>query len=572
MAFDERKSLAARIDSMLRTAINEREGLSTRWATNEAYYRNQPPGLPSKAFPDAEQYHVPLTQPKIDALTASVCGTITGADPYVIAKTHGQKQDRMEPLENDIHYLLEAARFDLQLRRAAVVSGCCGVSIMRVMFETYVQGFGASHHEHAMTLDEVENPLADAMGKIRYAGLAVDVIHPNDFAIFPSSCTLIQSAKALGHRFYRRVQEVMEFQAAGRYYDDVDVKGGDSPDEHQSGRDTAYAKSHTAHSEEDIDQLVELWSLLVRLDLNEDGVEETYEITYALSDQEILDIRPYLLSRPWYFDFRYHVEYGGFWPAGSVAQNLQGLQAVYNELHNLLIDGSYISAFPPIFYDGSPLVANQAERYAPGDMIQTEGGMTPYSPTARFNGQYILPAIQQIERIADQTVRISQNGGGTQMRSGITATEVAQIAAAQQAGINEYVANMGLSVVQVAQFSAELYRMNFLVIKSLHLDALMLEDPPPATVRYELNGKSALNTAAVQITNAQMLMQFAQDVETGLDKYELAKALVDASQLRNGEKIQHPKEEVLALMAQMQQQAQMMDEQAMLSQAMGGAA
>lgn len=542
LTLERRKELATELGTMIQAGIDQRGSLQERWDVNEAFYRNQPPLIPSKVWKDAAQYHIPLVQPKVDTLVAATTGTIIGSEPYVIARERGDEQARMEEQENDIHYLMEGGAFDSCIVRAATIAACCGVCPVRVSFDVEAQGFGSVHEDQSITLDvDLETPKGNV--KVRYAGVVFDVIHPADFIMYPAAARRIPAAKLVGYRFYRRVAEVRELQKAGRYFEDVEIFGGDMPEVYAAGRDEAYARSSPSTSiASSEDQLVELWSCILRMDCDGDGVEELYDVVYAEGMTELLLFEPYKMSRPWFFDFRFHEEYGSFWPAGSIAQNLQGLQLMYSELHNLLLDGSYMTAFPPIFMDGSAMMGQQQRRYEPGEVIPTEGGVQPYSPNTRFDPGAMPMMIQQIERLADTVVRISANGQGTQFRSGITATEVAQVAAGQQQGIDQYIQRLGVAVVQVTQFIAELYRLNFDLLKSLHGTALQLEEPPSDTARYELNGKSPVNTAASRIANAQMLMQFADDPQVGADKYELFKALLENSQLPNGEKCQIPKE------------------------------
>lgn len=551
------EQLAARVDGWVEAGKQQHGDIGERWKVNEAFYRNQPTRKASRVFPDAEQYHMPLVQPKIDALTGNVSQSILSQSPYLICRLRGPRSDRMEDVEADLQYLFETGAFDVVFDEALLLAALCGVGIIRTTFKLEVEGFGAQHEQTALALNEEiitdEGPI-----KVRYAGIEFVAIHPADFIVYPANVKVMSGAKMVGHRYYRRVQEIEEMQKSGEYYNWVDpIAGGDSPTEEASGRDYAYAGGNpTVSIDEPKDELVRCWSLIVRLDLNEDGIEERYVIEFAESMSQILRIEKYdELSRPWYVDIRFHQEYGGFFPAGSPAQNLQGLQLMNTEILNLLLDGSLFGAFPPVFVDGNAFNVNIQRSYKPGEIIPTEGGMTPYSPLSRFDPGALPLVAQYVSQAADQAVRISMNGVGSQLRSGTTATEVAQIAAGQNQGLNRYIQMVGMGVVQIGVLILELYRLNFDMLKALHGDALLCNEPPPDQIRVELNGKVPMNTAAARMANAIQLLQALAPMaaQIGIDLRQLVKAVVDASELPNSEKFLIPEEELAMMMMQQQE-------------------
>jgi hypothetical protein len=533
----DRKEQAEKLCQMIEAGTGQKGTLPLRWERNERMYRNDPPKRTGSPYDGASDVHDPLVQPKLDALTSNVVGTITAQDPYIVTRVRGS-QDRAYILEQDLQFAFEEGRLSERLRTLSPIVGYCGKGVLRAHFEEREDGF---------------------------AGMTFEVVHPREFIAYPAAVREIPKMRMVGHRMPPlRVREIKEKQKAGVYLDDgQSVTGGYDPE----GQQTRFLTTSAAGIVDNEDMLVECYEVVFRHP-GQDGKERWLLATVSLSDRALLKVAEYPYSRPWYFDFAFKREHGGFWFQDSVAQDLQGLQLEINGLHNTLHDGQQMASFGATFIDASAMPEG-VEKTAPGQIIPVDDlkGVQAYFPP--FRSQEIPFLMQYIRQRADEVARIPATASGGQFRGSITATEASQIAAGGQTGINEFIANFGLGMEDLARFCIECLKTNFAFWKQAHGEVVKAESPDDYTkiVRIDLNGKSPSNTPQAQFGMASTLLQVAGTLPpevTGLDAYQLIKALVQNSGLQNVEKIQMPEEQF----AQTQQRAAMPQQPAMAGAAM----
>lgn len=501
------EELGRELDLDIDAGLTQRGALKDRWDKNERLYRNQQPGTTNFPFPNAANIHVPLMQPKIDTLVANTCSPILSNQPYFIGRYHGDGQEDagkiVEENERVTHYFFEIAGFDKRCRELARGAAINGLYIAKI-----------DYHEQAIDFlsDRQDVPMVQLADRA-YSGLNIQPIHPANFVIYPAVPEGIAAAKLTGHRFFRRLAEIKELGEAGRYLRTHanEINGGDDADMPEAGRDSTFDRTGRHQPPQQSDATVELWECIYKLKLEEDKTERWYKVVIAKRQKVILDIEPYILPRPWYFDLRYHTEPGKFWPSTSVAQNLQALQIEYNNLNNIVINGSYMASAPPILGGLTLMGPQKSMKYAPGDWLPTDSPIPPTVMQSQFNPGVLIPLIQHLEQRADEAVRISNPASGAPLPGRRTATEAQHIQQGLVTGLNEYLQNFGIGLTEMASFSNILLAMNAgegeddeVGWLRIHGAAVGMSNPEQllAPIRYELNGKTPSNTPTGRLNAA----------------------------------------------------------------------
>lgn len=552
---EERQRIARVVCDLIDAGLTQRGSMPERWKKVEELYRNDPPNTPKDELPHdrAADFHMPLIQPRVDMLVAMLNGVISTQKPIMVARMENGSE-RAVLQETVVDTLLRKANFHKSaVPKAAVIASTLNNVIFRCQFVAHPKGVMAG---------EPYSALGKPSGIYRTVGVKIDVIHPQRFVCFPAMLDDIGEMRLVGHEFYMRKQTVTERQALGIYFSDVTVTGGETPSETDLvEHDESALLATGAQGVELEDQAVRAYDVIVglrssvtnrggqaewRIDLDGGTFERLYRVTINRTEEVILDIEEYVYSRPWYFHAFLLPDYQGFWKRGGVGFNLQALQTVYNSLTNLLYDGSYSSAFNTVFGSGFP---DKAERSEPGSIIEMEEGtaIQPVVGVVRFDGQWVFAMLQQIERIADMVARVSANTMGAISARQNTATEGSIIASGVQAGQEEFIGNFSSCFPELSQFIIELCRHHFTTFSAAfpELKVAKPEDLAATTI-WEPNGRTPANTPQAQTAWVEKLTALYKmfGEESGLDPYELTKAVVQASELANGESIQLSKEQM----------------------------
>lgn len=522
---EERQQLGNKLKAMIESGLMDKGSLPQRWSVNQANYDNNPARWSNRFLPGAEMMHFPLVQPKVDRLAGATVRTMMGADPVLTGTLRGQGQ-RVEDVENTLQFFMDIGQLELRLRQLGTMSGVSDCAVLRVAFDVATNEVMAAHPEHVVTMP----------GMLHYAGFKFDVIHPDDFVVFPSTPFGIQAATMCGHRFWRTMGEIDELKITGRYFDDAQVAIGPDPTSYGT-RDWQFSRLASNSAPDTDDMPVELWEVIVKLRLGKAKMPSRYRCTVAISTGALLAIAPYNYIRPNYREFRFKdIEHGSYWPGRSVSQDLQGLQRAYNHLHNLMIYGSYHSAFPAIFGEGLP---HKVVQYMAGDMVRTDGGDLMQA-NVRFQAQHIPEMIDRIEVLGDKVVRISSMGTGGQLKGDTSATEVAAIVRGQEQGENDYLLNFGASLYDIADMMREQLFANWNFWKPLYGEQapVRMQEDLMLPVRWTLQGRNPMSTPEVMMAKFEKLIEKAQMFpDAGINVFEVLQSYVNAMQLANAEKI-----------------------------------
>jgi hypothetical protein len=433
---DGRTKLGLHLQEIVNASQRAKSGLLDRWKKNQAYYDNQPEAS-NLPYVDAPLIHHPLTQPKIDYLSATLTTTILNQSP-VFLFSYGNSHEAAKRAEKQLDFFLDQ-EFESSIDDVSVCAAIRNHGFLKVTFEAAAQSF--------LPLAKVR---ALSTGPLSSAGLKFDFVPAEDMDIFPDNAHSVQAAQYVGHRFWRQVREIKQLQRAKRY-DEVEIKVTGHPSEKESARDFGFGRTDQATTGQEDEALVQLAEGIFKWDFNGRG-DRRYIATFLVETGEILKIRPYNMSRPWYVDFRLKTKAPDcYWSATSVGQDLQGLQWQYNIQHNTVAYGTLMKAFQPILGEGP---ASKVQKVSPGSVVMVPGKVVGGLQSTYDPGGSTL-IIQQIERQADAVTGVTQEATGSSISKRQTKyeTQVRQTGASTK--LEKFLQTFNIGMVEVAHLCVE---------------------------------------------------------------------------------------------------------------------
>lgn len=494
------QEIGRKLSDQIHAGLEAKGTLPQRWQQSEALYRNEPGASGIQVIEGVKPLHIPLIQPQIDRITSSVFETLTAQYPMMQAIAEAGEQTQADHMERLIQVMLDRAGFERIFPNVLRTAALCGIGIVRL---TLTGG-----------------------------GVRMEPIHPNDFVVYPHTFTELSRAKTVGHRFFLTGAEVDQLVKSG-HYKQPDPQASTDPDEHASGRNPAYDLD-TSHSPIDReDELIELWEILTQLQIG--NKLTTCRAVVEPAGVQLLALEPYPYNQPWYVDVRFADEWGKFWPAGSIAQNLKDIQFLYSDLHNVMIWGSLVAAFPAMLLTGGSL-GDKVRNYGPAQIIETPGAVQLQTVPAQFQAGAIPGMIEQVEKVAETVTRVSRIGLGRQLRSNTTATEAASIVRVQQQGEQQYLAFAAQSVRSMCDLCQEFVRVHAGPMASIYRqeDPANLAELSSHPMRFEVTGRTQQNLPDALLEKLRFLLELAQDPNSGLDRTNVIRAIMNALQLPTG--------------------------------------
>jgi hypothetical protein len=522
---DTRSQLGRLFRDLVMAGLQQKGDVEEWWAQCERYHRNEP--APEEEDTKLVPVRMPYSQPRQDSLSAQVCSALTRSTPMMVAET-ADGDDVENRLETAIHRFWRAAGFERQIRRASSICTDTNRVWWRVAWE--------------------HNP------RKVYGGIIIDVFHPKHVCIFPATVEGIENARLVGHRFYRRLREIETLQKAGKYFNDVSISAGDSPQTTDTtGEIDNSGAAPDVSGPDPRDLRVELWEVLVRYSPQaqngeDTGPEKWYRATISYAQGALLSIEEYPYSRPWYFDSSYIIgNEDAYWSGISVARNLSLLQDATDKIFTGFYNGMMAGSYPPVFGPQGP---EKDFRYGFGEYIPVDAPANMFfSPQSRFTPQGFMQALEIIDETGDKTARVSANTMGAAQASAKTATENDIIAAGVAVGIEEYIGNFSYSLGDMAGFTQELLGLHFSEWSAMYAQKLELAQADFKTpALWEPNGKSPGNSPGARLAAVDRLAGLAKAFgpASGIDPYELTRMAVSNLGLEASEQILIKKEQMLA--------------------------
>lgn len=508
---DQRDKYAGECVQEIAAGVSARSGLADRWKKNEDNYRNiNLTGI--ELVPGAVPAAIPMVQPMLDRINGTVFQNITSVDPWVQIEPEMDDAGVGDAVERDLQFLMQRASFPQRLWSALKITSCTNCALLRLRY-------------------------------VNTVGFEIDVVHPGDAVIYPSSASSPSKAKGFGHRFWMTVSQAEAKMKEGEWIE-VDVTGSDDPQQYDAGRNKQYSKVESGSAQDPKDESIELWEY-VRMEDRGAG-PMWYKVVLAYRSMKLLDCRPFgatmtvgdqeqfiPYSAPDYYDLRYDDEYGIFWPSGSPAQNLQGIQNFYNDAFNIWYWGHVASAFPAVVISGGSM-GKKLEKLVPGAIIENPSPIQAQVVGVQFNGQSFPMIINKLEDIAQKAVRVNQMAVGQQLTSHTTEDEVQELSMMQRQSDDQYIAYICLGLQKLFAFAYELYRIHHAdIVNTFGPSIEMLEPERLESLRFNftVNGKASSNNPRVLVQKLQMLLSMAAQPGSTLDYRKIEQAVVRSLQL-----------------------------------------
>jgi len=425
---EDRNAIALMIKEDIDAGIETQGGMTNWWLEAERAYLNCAPSTQTQLDqgpndPGYQVFNMPLTQTRVDMLGAQVTTVVAKQNPLMTDTSDNEEE--AEPRQRLLHKVWMDAKFPMAVSKATNMCGVKDLAIYRLCPGVMP-------------------------GTIR-----IDTIDPENWSCFPALSDGIQAAATVGHRLNRRRRVIEAKQKRGEYYETTDLPestiGDHDPDQEQVHTMSEMGTPSPNRGNE----LIELWDVVTRLDLDEDGNERLYRATIDYVSCQLLSLELYDFSYIWYFRSFYIGSSKYFYSGSSVARNLDPCQTGKNNLFSAFYGGAMSAAMPKVY--GPPL--EDGEKFTKagfGDYIPTEAGVTPFSPGGSFNGAPFPQMLEIIERDADMVSRVSQNTQGAQATGQTTATEQSIIAAGVAVGLEMFIANFTAEFPEMAAHTMEM--------------------------------------------------------------------------------------------------------------------
>lgn len=464
--------------------------LPDRRQKNYSIQRNEPGSSgQQKIAPNYKPWHVPFTQPRVDIIAGSLYQRFTAIDPMVqcvpIGLTGLSQASEMERL---VQAALSNADLDTQLPLGAQTAAVCGVTLFRYYPD-----------------DE--------------KGMCLDVIHPDDFMVYPSTVRSVKDCTTCGHGFWQTVEQIEEKEESGEYLEGCSegltgrkVASEDLPGSPLIAR--AQPERGVVRPE---DMGVRCWELVTRIDTgekDEDGSEvgkAWYKVVVTESVPRLLEVKRLEYSRPWYFEGRLHVEWGGFWPEGSIAQNLQGMQHLYTDLHNALVAGSFSAMSPRVILSGGVL-GEKMFTMGFGDVFQANGPINVSVIPSAFNPGVLPQMIQEVDAKGDAIARVSRISQNRQLKGRTTAHEAEMLYQQGEDSEVQYAAHFSRPIKEMAEFTQECARVHPDFFRHHYPQAPISPEALNGTYRMEVAGRTQSNLPQTVIDKLQQALGTATQV------------------------------------------------------------
>jgi hypothetical protein len=521
---DKRDALARELCQEIYASKRALGDLPKRWKRNEAIDHCDPKAVQTDVVEGAETFPMPLWTQRADRIAGSVYEGITGLEPWVqCISDDPNRTDIADKVEHDLQLLVTKSYLGPRLYRALRLATNTNLAILRL------------------------RPLLDQ------GIFEIQEAHPQDFIAYPAEIECLRDLKTLGTRTEKMASTIMAQIKAGGYLDCKLTPGDADNDDSgydRAGRDDSFDKTERTAETDEGDRRCVLYDLITTRIIG--GDTRTFRVLVCYSSQEILDIEEYPYQIPWFTDLRYDPEYGRFWPAGSPAQRVQGVQVAFTDGVNSILQGGRYASAPIAYCKGGSLVDVKIKSIKPGDFLELPGTAEVGTINLAGDMNATMALLPIFEKVMDGATRISSVGTGQEAQGSKTATEIGALMQGQQQGEGMYLATIADSLESYFYpLLYEMYMVHFDAFKNRWGDALEIQDPAEMDgleLRFEVTGRSGNNNPATIVQKLMMLLQVAADPNSRLDKHLVIQAVVNALQIPGSAKLFLPEDPVQGLM------------------------
>lgn len=477
----EKDRIAQDICREIEASERAKGDLPQRWQRNKDLYHVAPGTTNLNIVEGMQGYTIPLWRPKADRIRAASYSSLTSVEPYVQVIQCGKDGENDQAYELDCMTVVEESEFRMHLSQ--------------VILDALNTNNGVLHFKPKKT----------------EKGVCVECncVQPKDMMCYPASFGTFKEAKTIGHRFFE-----MKYRVEKKMKDGLWFKCELSPSDPYEVKRTGNEKINKSGPDElsPEDEAIELWEVIREMSID-GGPRAKYLCVVAYQSQKLLSIESYPYEFPWYVSFKTDREGGKVWSSDSVAQSLQGIQLAYSDTINILIQGSYQAAFPPVAIIGGTF-NGKAKKYGPGQVWEIpDTSAQVVTIPIRFDPGKMSELVEKYEQIADSVTGINRLGEGQNLPASTKATAIDALMQSMAEAKDAYTDALGKGVQDVWELLHEYFRLHFFEIKQYFGSKLNLESPEqvPTSVRFEVTGQSSSSSPATMLQKLQMARQIASD-------------------------------------------------------------
>ncbi len=393
---------------------------------HEMYEGGDPTLTKNTPWPGAANLGSPIVTERVDSMRARIVGTLF-TDPVWIVEGFGDAAERAPAVEAFHQWKAEQTKLTQYVARVTHNALIEGTGVLEVsdrvvlrrglrMMKALVQ---RDHETGAVMLDEGGNEIMvrTAEGKFVEAGaeephlkmVVSDIVRATagptfrvvslkDFLILPGHATEKEDVWGYVKRVYRRLPDLQCREREG-YYKNVAQLGEagereQTEREAKAGQDIAPAYDKTAEKE--------IYEATILLDLDNDGYEEWYVITYSVLHRTILRVQYQDYNTPHYILFVPYPRPNSIYGFSYALDKLGSLYDEHSALRNMFADRSVLATSAPfLVQEGSPW--NAALRpFGPRQRIPVRSMDEIKQLEVRDVPQSVMAAIQQVLSFAER--------------------------------------------------------------------------------------------------------------------------------------------------------------------------
>jgi len=346
--------------------------------------------------------------------------------------------------------------------------------------------------------------------------------------MYPCQTSDYNQLMTMGHQFHKlryQIEEGLEDGTYDKEFLDLAKVGQDTNIE--TTGDHVQAKDFPVDPSRD-DEQVECYELITRLKLKGDTKRELYQVEVEKLGEQLMSIKRYPYSRPWYFVFKTNFDEDNMYPSDSIGGVMQGLQLAYNDLWTTVLHGSYMAAFPLAVVTGGSL-GNKVASYQPGQLIESSDDIKIQSLVTQFNPGALPMVGQKFEDLADAVSGVSRLGDLQPLPGHTTATAASGFLAAQQASKDEYVEGVESAFSEMYNFIFEMMDKHGAVVKKKLGSKWQIDEMTDRTaISLEPTGGGTTTDPQLMSQKLQAVYEMSQNPASIFDPGKVEKMMVEA--------------------------------------------
>lgn len=438
-------------------------------------------------WPGAANLGSPIVTEHVDAMRARIMATVF-TDPIWIVEGFGKAADRAWLVEEFHQWKADQTKLQPAIGRAVHNSLIEGTGVLEVsdrvvmrkglkQIKAKVQTDPTTGHlllgpngqaqpdTHPDTgkFQEEDDPQKASLNMVvedlvRAAdGPTYRVNSLKDFYILPGSATEKEDIWGYAKRVFRRLGDLKSREKDG-YYKNVDDLGGPASSERMGGTGGVSDINSLARQGQDIapqdsetSAEKEIWELTLLLDLDDDGYEEWYVITWSQSYQTILRVQYQNYDTPSYIILTPFPRPNSVYGFSYAKDKLGSLYDEHVALRNIFMDRSNLKTNQPLMQTEGGLWNPALKPWGPGRVINVrdlneikEFTLSDVPQSVPLMMKEVLSSAERISGMNDTTT--GQTSGGN-----TTATEVKLVTQQSWIRIDEVVKNLQQSLEDLFQ-------------------------------------------------------------------------------------------------------------------------